>query len=100
MRRNFLLSFAMLTSFGALEGVSYDKKKADEVVVPPRKGDTKHIDLFDGKTLKGWHGYKDLWSVKDGEIVGRNEKPLAFSTYLLTNGKYTDFRLTFSSKLI
>ncbi len=41
-----------------------------------------------------------LWSVKDGEIVGRNDKPLAFSTYLLTKDKYSDFRLTFSSKLV
>ena len=94
MRRIFLVSFAVLIVFGALEGV------ADNVIVGPRKGDTKIVDLFDGMSLEGWHGYKDLWSVKDGEIVGRNEKPLTFSTYLLTNDKYSDFRLTFSSKLV
>ena len=58
------------------------------------------VPLFNGKDLTGWQGYEDVWSVKDGEIVGRNEKPLAFSTYLLTNDKFSDFRLTFSSKLV
>ncbi|HLN27827.1 MAG TPA: DUF1080 domain-containing protein [Gemmataceae bacterium] len=102
MRRNFLVSLAMLTLFGALalQGVADEKKNAADVVVPPREGDTKNVDLFDGKTLEGWQGYKDLWSVKDGEIVGRNEKPLTFSTYLHTNDKYSDFRLTFSAKLV
>src|SRR5213078_3798117 len=38
--------------------------------------------------------------VKDGEIVGHNAEPLTFSTYLVTNDKYSDFRLTFSSKLV
>jgi len=92
----------MLTLFGALalQGVADEKKNAADEVVPPREGDTKNVDLFDGKTLEGWQGYKDLWSVKDGEIVGRNEKPLTFSTYLHTNDKYSDFRLTFSAKLV
>ena len=30
----------------------------------------------------------------------KNEKPLKFSTYLLTKDKYTDFRLIFSAKLV
>jgi hypothetical protein len=69
-------------------------------VVPPRQGKTETITLFDGKTLNGWEGYSDLWSVKGGVIVARNDKPLKFSTYLLTKGKYTDFRLTFAAKLV
>ncbi len=77
------------------------KKKADPVVVvAPLKGESKTTQLFDGKTLAGWEGYEDLWSVKDGVIVAKNTKPLTFSTYLLTKGKYTDFRLTFSAKLV
>jgi hypothetical protein len=68
-------------------------------VVPPRQGTPETKNLFDGKTLDGWEGYSDLWSVKDGAIVARNDKPLKFSTYLLTKDKYTDFRLTFSAKL-
>jgi hypothetical protein len=69
-------------------------------VVPPRQGKTETVKLFDGKTLDGWEGYPDLWSVKDGVIVARNDQPLKFSTYLLTKGKYTDFRLTFAAKLV
>ena len=95
MPRSSLLSLALLTMFTS---VTLGQKK--DVVVPPKQGESKKIDLFDGKTLDGWQGYTDLWSVKDGEIVGRNDKPLTFSTYLLTNDKYSDSRLTFSSKLV
>lgn len=75
-------------------------KPAENVVVPPNKGESKTIQLFDGKTLNGWTGYSDLWSVKNGAIVARNDKPLKFSTYLLTKDQYTDFRITFASKLV
>ena len=76
-----------------------DKKEAP--VVPPREGENKTIKLFDGKTLNGWEGYEDLWSVnKYGVIVGSNGSPLKYSTYLLTKEKYTDFRLTFATKLV
>ena len=100
MRRNFLMSLAMLALFGTTTFATEVGNTAEQEKVPPRKGETKHIDLFDGKTLDGWQGYNDLWSVKDGEIVGSNEKPVTFSTYLLTNDKYSDFRLTFSAKLV
>ena len=79
------------------------KKKAppkEAPVVPPREGKSETIHLFDGKTLKGWEGYEDLWSVHDGVIVAKNKDPLKFSTYLLTKDKYTDFRLTFAAKLV
>src|SRR5438093_111528 len=68
-----------------------DKKKPSEV--PPRKGTSMTINLFNGKNLEGWEGYEDLWSVKDGVIVSKNSKPIKFSTYLLTKQTFTDFRL-------
>jgi len=71
----------------------------DAPVVKPREGKTETVKLFDGKSLDGWEGYTDLWSVKDGVIVAKNTEPLKYSTYLLTKGKYTDFRLTFAAKL-
>ncbi|MBM4072158.1 MAG: DUF1080 domain-containing protein [Planctomycetes bacterium] len=74
------------------------KDKAPEI--PPRKGESETIKLFNGKNLKGWEGYKDLWSVKDGVIVARNEKPLKVSTYLFTKRKFSDFRLVFAAKLV
>ncbi len=88
-----------LTALLAAEATSADndKKTPD---VPPRKGKSETIKLFDGKTLDGWEGYEDLWSVKDGVIVAKNTKLLKFSTYLLTKKNYTDFRLVFSAKLV
>src|SRR5438876_5422719 len=77
-----------------------DPPKKDAPVVPPRQGKTETVRLFDGKTLDGWEGYSDLWSVKDGVIVAKNTEPLKYSTYLLTKGKYSDFRLTFAAKLV
>lgn len=73
---------------------------AEAPTVPPRSGKTEIIKLFDGKTLDGWQGYSDLWSAKDGVIVAKNTEPLKYSTYLLTEDEYTDFRLTFSAKLV
>jgi len=101
------LALALAVLLGGL-AVGQEKKPADTPklppkavpVVPPREGKTETVKLFDGKTLDGWEGYTDLWSVKDGEIVGKNTDPLKFSTYLLTKDKYTDFRLTFAAKLV
>lgn len=94
-----LLLTAIAVSVGFAPSPAQDKKEAP--VVPPREGKTEKIKLFDGKTLNGWEGYEDLWSVnKYGVIVGSNGSPLKYSTYLLTKEKYTDFRLTFAAKLV
>ncbi|HVL11242.1 MAG TPA: DUF1080 domain-containing protein [Gemmata sp.] len=74
--------------------------KKDAPVVKPREGKSETIKLFDGKTLDGWEGYTDLWTVKDGMIVAKNTAPLKYSTYLLTKRTFTDFRLTFAAKLV
>src|SRR5215208_5163614 len=68
-------------------------------VVQPREGKSETIHLFDGKTLNGWEGYSDLWSVKDGVITGKNKEPLKYSTYLWTKDKYSDFRIIFGFRL-
>jgi hypothetical protein len=75
-------------------------KDKEAPIVPPRKGKSETIKLFNGKDLTGWEGYEDLWSVKDGVIVGKNTARVPFSTYLLTKAKYTDFRLVFAAKLL
>lgn len=53
--------------------------------------------LFDGKTLNGWEGNPELWSVEDGgEIVGRttDEKPISGNTFLIwRGGTVADFEL-------
>src|SRR4051812_19373884 len=97
--RSLAITLALLTA-----GVSVGQEKKappkEAPVVKPREGKSETIALFDGKSLIGWEGYADLWSVKDGVIVGKNDKPLTYSTYLLTPEKYTDFRLTFATKLV
>jgi len=68
-------------------------------LAPPRAGKSVKTKLFDGKTLKGWNGNPDWWSVEDGAIVGKSsgKQPTSF---LFTKDNYTDFRLTLSSKMV
>jgi hypothetical protein len=95
-----LSRFVALLAVVGLAGPLSAQAKKEAPVVPPKKGESKTIDLFDGKTLTGWVGYEDLWSVKDGVIVAKNTKPLTFSTYLLTKDNYSDFRLILAAKLV
>jgi hypothetical protein len=69
-------------------------------IVPPKQGNSQIMRLFDGESLAGWIGHEKYWSVEDGEIVGRNSDEVPISTYLLTDGSFSDFRLTFESKLV
>ncbi|MSQ96409.1 MAG: DUF1080 domain-containing protein [Gemmataceae bacterium] len=94
----FTLVGALTLALASTGTLSAGKEKAEEI--PPREGKSETIKLFNGKNLDGWEGYADLWSVKDGVIIARNEKPLKVSTYLFTKGKYTDFRLICSAKLV
>ena len=95
-----LLSAAFCTTVVLLGALAVaDDKKDEAPFVEPRKGKSETIKLFNGKNLDGWEGYTELWSVKDGVIVGKNDKPLKVSTYLFTKRKFTDFRLMISFKL-
>jgi hypothetical protein len=86
-----LLAFVFTTPAGA------DGKPGEDT---PTKGKTETIKLFNGKNLDGWEGNKDLWSVEDGVIVGKNTDPVKVSTYLLTKRKFSDFRLMAMVKLV
>ena len=68
-------------------------------LVPQHKGKTVKKTLFDGKTLNGWNGSPDYWSVADGAIVGKSTGRIP-TTFLFTKDNYTDFRLTLSSKMV
>jgi hypothetical protein len=94
----FVTGLLVLLLINKDTALAADKDKAP--VVPPAKGKSETIKLFNGKDLSGWEGFEDHWSVKDGVIVAKNTKPIKFSTYLLTKEKYTDFRLVFSAKLV
>ncbi len=96
-----VLSFVAKASFLLLIltplASAQDKKPAP--IVPPAKGERQTIELFNGKDLTGWEGNKKYWSVEDGTIVGKNSDEVKVSTYLLTDKKFSDFRLTFDFKL-
>ncbi|HEY1602782.1 MAG TPA: DUF1080 domain-containing protein [Pirellulales bacterium] len=91
-----LLALSVATSL-----LSRDALADDAPVVPPRKGKTETIKLFNGKDLTGWVGHPELWSVNEGVIVGKNKEPVKVSTYLLTDRKdFSDFRLLATVKLV
>ncbi len=58
--------------------------------------------MFDGKTLDGWDGNPELWSVRDGAIVGETtaEKKAKGNTFLIwKGGSPADFELRFRFRL-
>jgi hypothetical protein len=56
--------------------------------------------LFDGKTLDGWSGDPELWSVEDGTIVGSTDnKTLKHNSFLSTTKSYKNFVLKVKFKL-
>jgi hypothetical protein len=55
-------------------------------------------DFFNGKDLTGWDGEPKLWSVQNGEIVGRSPG-LQQNEFLKSQMVATDFRLTLKLKL-
>jgi hypothetical protein len=68
-------------------------------LTPPRAGASVTKTLFDGKTLSGWDGSSEWWSVADGAIRGKSSGQTPTS-FLYTRDNYSDFRLTLSSKMV
>ncbi len=54
--------------------------------------------LFNGKDLAGWEGDPAVWSVENGEIVGKG--PQKKNQFLFHKGEFSDFRLTVEIKLV
>lgn len=58
--------------------------------------------MFNGTDLTGWDGSPELWSVKDGAIVGQTtaEHPAKSNTFLIwTNGTPSDFEMHASFRI-
>lgn len=55
--------------------------------------------IFNGKDLVGWTGNTDLWSVKDGAIVGHSDKNVPQNEFLWCKVKVQNFYLTVDVKL-
>ena len=58
-------------------------------------------EIFNGKDLTGWKGNPELWSVEDGCITGKTtaDKELKFNTFLIWEGKVSNFELEFDYKI-
>lgn len=59
--------------------------------------------LFDGKTLKGWEGKSEFWSVEDGAITGRTtkENPTKGNTFIIwRGGTVDDFELRLKFRIV
>jgi putative membrane-bound dehydrogenase-like protein len=57
-------------------------------------------DFFNGKDLTGWDGDKEVWSVSNGEIVGKTAKGLKQNNFLKSQMEVSDFRLVLKIKLV
>lgn len=56
--------------------------------------------LFNGRDLTGWRGDAELWSVKDGAIVGNTHgKKITKNTFLIHETPRKNFSLKFKFKL-
>ena len=66
--------------------------------------DPQFVSLFNGKDLSNWDGNPQLWSVKDGAIVGQRviaEKPDKGNTFLIwKGGRPKNFELRASFRLL
>ena len=63
--------------------------------------ESESIKLFDGKTLNGWEGNKDMFRVEDGAIVGGNLKEkIPHNEFLCTEEEFSDFELRLKFKLV
>ena len=58
--------------------------------------------IFDGKTLEGWDGKKEFWSVKDGTITGQTtaENPTQGNTFIIWDGELKDFELKLKFRIV
>lgn len=59
------------------------------------------VQIFDGKTLKGWDGSPDVWHVEDGAIVGESspEHPSGTTNIIWRGGEPANFELKVEMKL-
>jgi putative heme-binding domain-containing protein len=56
------------------------------------------VELFNGRDLSEWEGDPNVWSVDNGEIVGKGA--LKRNSFLFHKKEYSDFRLTAEIKLV
>ena len=99
-RRQFLKSSTTLTAGAALASTVPQMALAVPIT-------SEWIDLFDGKSLAGWHknpqkighGTGGIWRVEEGVITGEQDPPGSGNGgILLTDRKFGDFELLIDMK--
>jgi putative heme-binding domain-containing protein len=58
------------------------------VALSPLSAQDGFKPIFDGKTLAGWDGNPELWSVEDGALTGKTKGPdhLAYNQFIIWRG--------------
>lgn len=88
-----------LKQFSPAETLSLFAYLRGKAQVPMRATPENAPLLFNGRDLSGWHGDEQLWSVENGEIVGKSAG-LAHNSFLISDMAAEDFRLSFQVKLV
>src|SRR5689334_7193546 len=89
--------FARALLAGSMLLCSCSEMKKSKAAPPGRYKGMVFNELFDGKTLNGWRGNPEIWSVRDEAIHGITEHG---GQLILTAGDYSDFRLIIQSRLL
>lgn len=61
--------------------------------------DDGFVPLFNGHDLTGWEGNKELWSVENGEIVGKSPG-IKKNEFLSTTASYGDFVMKYKFRIV
>jgi len=98
MKTVFKLSAVFLMVIASLAFTVSKTKKP----VPQTKG--QWISLFDGKSLKGWHGYNKTgpvknWEIEDGGLVCLGAAKNASGGDIVTDKKFANFELKWEWKV-
>ena len=73
---------------------------AQPSALAPSERSEGFVPLFDGQTLKGWDGDPELWSVRDGVIVGSSDgHTVDTNTFLVYREPFADFVLRLEVRL-
>lgn len=90
------VTFVLCQSIATAQGISSETKASQE-----QNSAQEFTSLFDGKTLDGWEGSEKWFRVENGAIVaGSLKEAIPNNEFLTTTGRYENFELRLSAKLI
>ena len=95
MKKSFLRNLVILILIIAC--ISFIKK-------PFNMNDEKWVSLFDGKSLKGWHGFNKTgeiknWTIEDGAMVCLGAAADAHGGDIVSDASYENFELKWEWKI-